>query len=132
MGVPENIDALLVDNDIPAEYLAQIAGVDPSTVSRWRKGSSIRRKNLESICEYFAISLDDIVSDEYGYAAKVHGSIPKAAAKGLSSDEKRLLEIYRQCNQDGKDAILETAKSMLKLFDAKNDEVLEDKKSRLA
>lgn len=38
MGVPENIDALLVKFDINQDCLARIAGVAPSAVTRWRNG----------------------------------------------------------------------------------------------
>lgn len=73
MGLPENIDALLVKYDITPEALAQIAEVSASTVSRWRHGGDIRRANLAKVCEYFNLSEDDILSTSNGLAAKEHG-----------------------------------------------------------
>lgn len=74
MGIPENIDALMAEYDIPASSIARAAGVTEASVSDWRrKGAIPRRKNLEKLCEYYAISLDDILSDENGLAAKAHG-----------------------------------------------------------
>ncbi|WP_158407609.1 XRE family transcriptional regulator [Berryella intestinalis] len=73
MGVPENIDALLVMHDITLEGLARIAGVDKSTVSRWRKGVTPRDEPLRQIADHFGITIDDLISDRFGLAAKEHG-----------------------------------------------------------
>ena len=74
MGLPENIDALLVKHDITAETLARIAQVSPSSVSRWRKeGAQMRREPLERITEFFGLEDDDLLSERYGLAAKEHG-----------------------------------------------------------
>lgn len=72
MGIPENIDALLVKFDITQEALARIAQVEPSSVTRWRTGSQIRKANLDRILEYFDLTEDDILSTEAGLAAKEH------------------------------------------------------------
>lgn len=73
MGLPENIDALLVKFDINQDALARVAGVAPSSVTRWRQGAQIRKESLERICRYFSLSEDDLISDSYGLAAKEHG-----------------------------------------------------------
>ena len=73
MGLPENIDALLVKHDLTQEALARIAGVTPGSVTGWRKGSRPRKEAISRLCEYFNISEDDLVSDQYGLAAKEHG-----------------------------------------------------------
>lgn len=75
MGIPENIDALLVKFDLKPESLARIAGVSTATVSRWRTGQTdnIRKANLDRICEELELSSDDILSSSAGLAAKEHG-----------------------------------------------------------
>lgn len=73
MGLPENIDALLVKHDLTQEALARIAGVTPGSATGWRKGSRPRKEAISRLCEYFNISEDDLVSDHYGLAAKEHG-----------------------------------------------------------
>lgn len=75
MGIPENIDALLVKFDLKPESLARIAGVSTATVSRWRTGQTdnIRKANLDRICEELELSPDDILSSSAGLAAKEHG-----------------------------------------------------------
>lgn len=75
MGIPENIDALLVKYDIGPVTLAKIAGVSESSVSRWRNGGNIRTENLRSIVNYFGLTDDDILSSKAGLAAKEHSYI---------------------------------------------------------
>lgn len=81
MGIPENIDALLVKFDITQEALARIAGVAPSSVNGWRNGAVPRKNAIERMCKALEISRDDIMSDEFGLAAKEHGryAVPSGA-----------------------------------------------------
>lgn len=88
MGLPENIDALLVKFDINQDALARVAEVSPSSVTRWRKGAQIRRDSLERICKYFGLTEDDLLSDAYGLAAKEHGAekLPSGALMPSQSE----------------------------------------------
>lgn len=79
MGIPENIDALLVKFDITQEALARIAGVAPSSVNGWRNGAVPRKNAIEKMCQALEITRDDIMSDEFGLAAKEHGRVPFGA-----------------------------------------------------
>ncbi|RGL11087.1 helix-turn-helix domain-containing protein [Collinsella tanakaei] len=79
MGIPENIDALLVKFDITQEALARIAGVAPSSVNGWRNGAVPRKNAIERMCQALEITRDDIMSDEFGLAAKEHGRVPSGA-----------------------------------------------------
>ena len=76
MGIPENIDALLVKYDINQDHLARIADVTPGAVTGWRKGSTHRKDAVRNICDYFNLSEDDILSENYGLAAKEYGDFP--------------------------------------------------------
>lgn len=76
MGIPENIDALLVKYDINQDHLARIADVTPGAVTGWRKGSTPRKDAVHNICDYFNLSEDDILSENYGLAAKEYGDFP--------------------------------------------------------
>lgn len=76
MGIPENIDALLVKYDINQDHLARITDVTPGAVTGWRKGSTPRKDAVRNICDYFNLSEDDILSENYGLAAKEYGDFP--------------------------------------------------------
>lgn len=96
MGIPENIDALLVKFDITQEALARIAGVAPSSVNGWRNGAVPRKNAIERMCQALEITRDDIMSDEFGLAAKEHGRVPSGAMPvAASSATVPLLAIGR-------------------------------------
>ncbi len=109
MGLPENIDALLVKFEITAEQLARVADVNPSSVARWRKNSQMRKSSLERICDFFGLTEDDLLSTENGLAAKEHGRVPDA---GLSEDERELLSLFRSMGDEKKLALLSVARAM--------------------
>jgi repressor LexA len=78
MGIPENIDAMMVEFDITASSIARAAGVSEAAVSDWRnKGVIPRKQNLDRLCNHFKLTPDDILSDAVGFAAKVHGRVGK-------------------------------------------------------
>lgn len=87
MGVPENLDALLVKHDITQESLARIADVSPSSVVRWRQGAQMRKEPLEKICRYFGLTPDDILSENFGLAAQEHGRTALNGPTVISSGE---------------------------------------------
>lgn len=89
MGVPENIDALLVKFDINQDGLARIADVAPSTVSRWRKGAMPRMSAIKRICDEFNLTEDDILSDVAGLAAKEHNRAMGICEKAIAPAEPR-------------------------------------------
>lgn len=111
MGIPENIDALLVKYDIKPDTLARIAEVSPASVSRWRHGGSIRDANLRKIVDYFGLSTDDILSDSAGLAAKEHGWF---VAKPGNSDPAltEIVEIYDAMSDEGRRALLASARGL--------------------
>lgn len=89
MGVPENIDALLVKFDINQDGLARIANVAPSAVSRWRKGAMPRMSAIKNICDELGLTEDDILSDVAGLAAKEHNRIMGLPEKAIMPPEPR-------------------------------------------
>lgn len=79
MSIKDNLEALRSIYDVKQSYLAKIADVDRSTVSRWFAGTSEPEKsNLQAIADYFNLKLDDLRSDSHGLAAKQKGTpLPK-------------------------------------------------------
>lgn len=109
MGLPENIDALLVKFEINSDQLARVAGVDKSSVTRWRQGSQMRKATLKKVCDYFNLTEDDLLSTENGLAAKEHGYVSESS---LTDDEMELLSIYRRLDEDKRAAFLTVARAM--------------------
>lgn len=112
MGLPENIDALLVKFDITQDQLARVAGVNPSSVARWRRGSQMRKTQLERVCEYFGLSEDDLLSTEAGLAAKEHGWLGVEYDSMPTADEVELMRIYRSLDKTKQAALLAVARAM--------------------
>ena len=113
MGLPENIDALLVKYEITPEQLARVADVNPSSVSRWRKGADMRKAQRERICEYFGLTEDDLLSTASGLAAKEHGRMGvEYYGDALPDDERELLELYRAMDEGKRVALLAVARAM--------------------
>ena len=100
MGVPENVDALLERFDITQEELARIAGVSPSSVSKWRRDQMPRMGAVNKICEHFGLTWDDIMSNSIGLAAKAASATigpsttaadgKSAASPGIAANIKAL------------------------------------------
>lgn len=109
MGLPENIDALLVKFDINGDQLARVAGVDKSSVSRWRQGTQIRSSTLKKICDYFDLTEDDLLSTENGLAAQEHGRVPESS---LTDDEREILLIFRRLDDDKRATLMSVARAM--------------------
>ena len=86
MGVPENIDALLEKFDITQETLARIAGVSPSSVSKWRRDQMPRMGAVNKICKHFGLTWDDIMSNSLGLATKA--ASPTIAPSHEAADGK--------------------------------------------
>lgn len=113
MGLPENIDALLVKFDITQDALARVAGVNPSSVTRWRRGSKMRQSQIDRICEYFDLTEDDLLSTDAGLAAKEHGTYGVEYSSDLADEgERELLDAYRRLDDAKRAALLALAKAM--------------------
>ena len=113
MGLPENIDALLVKFDITQDALARVAGVNPSSVTRWRRGSKMRQSQIDRICEYFDLTEDDLLSTDAGLAAKEHGTYGVEYSSDLADEgERELVTLYRAMDGEKRSALLRIARVM--------------------
>lgn len=113
MGLPENIDALLVKFDITQDALARVARVNPSSVTRWRRGSKMRQSQIDRICEYFDLTEDDLLSTDAGLAAKEHGTYGVEYSSDLADEgERELVTLYRAMDGEKRSALLRIARVM--------------------
>jgi transcriptional regulator with XRE-family HTH domain len=58
MSAWKHIEPLMRKNGISSKKLAYIAGVVPSSVTKWKNGSSIRNEALNRIAVHFGVSVD--------------------------------------------------------------------------
>jgi DNA-binding Xre family transcriptional regulator len=59
----DRILSLMAKTRVNSKELADIAGVVPSAVTKWKKGASIRSDALRRIAVHFGVSLDDLVGN---------------------------------------------------------------------
>lgn len=106
MGLPENINTLLVKFDIKQKDLAKVAGVSPSNVTRWiNQGAQMRKEPLQRICDYFGLTEDDLLSTESGLAAKEHRQYQDTIAFNLTRREAALVDAFRALDERGKNVV---------------------------
>lgn len=58
----ERIHELMEKNRVNSKELADVAGVVPSAVTKWKSGSSIRNDALSRIALHFGVSTDYLMS----------------------------------------------------------------------
>ena len=94
MGISENIKEIRRRFSLTQQQLGEIAGVSDKAVSTWESGLAEPRMGaIQKIADHFNISMSEIVDD-----------LPAAAR--YSSDEKRLVDLYRSLNSAGKSQLL--------------------------
>lgn len=58
----ERIFRLMHSNGVSSKQLAEIAGVVPSSVTKWKNGASIRNDSLQRIALHFGKSVDYLLT----------------------------------------------------------------------
>ena len=88
--------------------LAAKLGVKNTAVSNWESGNnSIDIETLFAACDIFGVTLNDM----YGKY-----SVKKSSGAVLTEDESRLLNTYRNLNQQGQEYILQTLDMASKVY----------------
>lgn len=80
------IQSLMTDNGISKKQLADIAGVRPSSVTKWATGGAIRLKYLHKIAQYFNVETQQLLA----------GSIIMKQSETIENWKSRALEAERK------------------------------------
>ena len=90
------------------EGLGRICGVGQSAISSWEQGVMPRRDALIRLCEYFNVSAGYIlgIEDERGHTDVAGYDFVKQEPIKLSSDEKKLINRFRDLDDDNKEELL--------------------------
>jgi len=121
MGVSDNIVKLRTLTGVTQQQLADIAGVSRSAVSLWEIGKAEPRMGaVQAMADYFGIRKANIIESGGmdGIAISAMGklySIEYDTSK-LTDEEKRLIDLYRQCTQQGKEYLLQVASVTAGIF----------------
>ncbi|HFN0462968.1 helix-turn-helix domain-containing protein [Klebsiella pneumoniae] len=95
----------ITDRGVTKADMARIAGVTPQAVNGWFKKGVISKKSALAIADAVGISVAWLLGEEVG------------EKDGLKSDEKRLLELYRQLPEEEQQNILRIVSLRLKELD---------------
>lgn len=114
MSVADNIVKLRTLTGVTQQQLADIAGVSRSAVSLWEIGKAEPRMGaVQAMADYFGIrkaniiesgGMDCIAVSALGQLYPVEHDIST-----LTDDEKKLVDYYRQCSQQGREYLLQVA-----------------------
>lgn len=86
----KNLSALIEKRGISQSAIAAVAGVTPGAVSIWLSGrSEPRAKSLSKICDYYGVTVDDLISDQNGLYAKRYNLTDKPAGAMPPVEEPR-------------------------------------------
>jgi len=98
MTISERMFSLIDSrSDKTAAGLCKVLGVGTAQTTSWRQRNP-PAKYLAQICKYLDVSLDFLVTGEEAQDAPL-----------LSEDEERLIEKYRDLDDDGKDVVRSAA-----------------------
>ena len=100
MTISERMFSLIDSrSDKTAAGLCKVLGVGTAQTTSWRqRNADPPAKYLAQICKYLDVSLDFLVTGEEAQDAPL-----------LSKDEERLIEKYRDLDDDGKDVVRSAA-----------------------
>ena len=114
MSVADNIVKLRTLTGVTQQQLADIAGVSRSAVSLWEIGKAEPRMGaVQAMADYFGIRKANII--ESGgrdcIAVSALGQLYPVEhdISTLTDDEKKLVDYYRQCSQQGREYLLQVA-----------------------
>lgn len=120
MGVRENIIRLRKLTGVTQDELGRIAGVSRSAVSLWEIGDSEPRMGaVQSIADHFRIRKANIIEDGGmdNIAVSVTGSLYESTdSDAITADERRLLDLFRECSPRGREYLIGIAETTAKLF----------------
>lgn len=120
MGVRENIIRLRKLTGVTQDELGRIAGVSRSAVSLWEIGDSEPRMGaVQSIADHFHIRKANIIEDGGmdNIAVSVTGSLYESTdSDAIAADERRLLDLFRECSPRGREYLIGIAETTAKLF----------------
>jgi transcriptional regulator with XRE-family HTH domain len=107
MTTPQNIGtrirAARRDRNLTQDELAEIVGVSRSAVAQWETGRTGQiTGNLTRIADALGVNVEYLV----------HGEDKRAMGEARQGDELALLRLYRECQPEDRQMLLQTARRL--------------------
>ena len=107
----EIFEKLRNEKDVTAAEICRTIGIDPSSLSNWKKGRyTPKADKLQKLAEYFGVSLEYLMTGDESLRYQ------SSAAAPLTPDELDVLRLYRSIPQTKRPhvcAILESVSQMV-------------------
>lgn len=106
MTISQRLNAIIAERKVVKKALCEACGFAPSTLSTWlvNNTSSIPSEYIMPICRFFGILPEVLLCD----ADEVEGALVSDYGR-LSSEEKLLLDTFRQVGVEGQRMIVASA-----------------------
>lgn len=114
MAILEKLEKLCYENGESLNGLAAQIGVASSTVTGWNQGSTPRKGTLKKIADHFGVTVDFLLSDEATTPSKWDSRKETSEYGALSSQEKQIIDMYRELTEMGKMRMLS---AILRVYD---------------
>lgn len=103
MNVGEYIKTLRLSKGISQEELGKIVGVQKAAVYKWESGKvqNLKRATIHKLAVYFGVSPSSFIG------ANITLDEEKDVTFSLAPSEQRLIENYRQLNEEGQEKLLD-------------------------
>ena len=108
MNLLDKLDMLMNEKGLNKRTLSQSSGVPYTTiVGLYTKGyEGVRMNTIKSIARFFGVSTDYLIQDDISdrfYGLSI--SCSESSQQELTSDEQKLIDDYRDFNDEGKEKV---------------------------
>ena len=114
MSFIDNVERLCFENGESLYDMTKAIGMGGSAVTGWRQGSTPRRPTLKKIADHFGVTVDWLLSDEAVTPSKWDSKKETSEYGTLSSQEKQIIDMYRELTEMGK---LRMLSAILRVYD---------------
>ena len=105
------IKELRLEKNLTQSEVAKAIGTSQRNIGRWENGENTPAAiYVKALAEFFCVSADYLLGleDDFGVKVERHGKEPDA----LTTEERRLLEGYREINAAGKKLVMQTVETL--------------------
>lgn len=94
--------------------LAKILFVNQTAVSQWERGATMPSPTmLNTLADYFHVTTDFLLGRDVPASSEKEQKEKPAENDGLADDERRLLMLFRQLNEEARDRLIDLADDMV-------------------
>lgn len=114
MGFYQHFEQLCLERGESMDGIVKELGFSGGVVTKWKNGSVPRNSTLKKIADHFGVTVDYLLSDEAVTPSKWDSRKETSEYGVLSSQEKQIIDMYRELTEMGKMRMLS---AILRVYD---------------